>query len=206
MLWTHSRCRRASALPAPAHAAIRRMENRPGHGLASTAAARAMHHANAGARITRSWGRRCGDARSESAAAPASETSSVPGLPRERDPSTPHPISATRDPKRPTTTASVPPPSQEATRPGKPSVLAPGVLPAANPRADTKPARPAGPTRASDTAAATAQPAAAPPSARQSRRARSQTPSPTARWGLVAANARASQKPADADRSLRHAA
>src|SRR5580704_5787677 len=189
-----------------AHAAISRIVAGPGQGARSAAAARAAHHANAGARITRSWGSRCGEATRDSAAAPASEASSAPTLPRDRAPSTQHPPSAISDPAIPTAAGTAPLPSQEAAKPTMPSVLAPGVLPAANPSADTNPASPAGPTSVSDTATTTALPAAAPASARQSRRATSQTPSPIARWGLVAANASASQKPAAAGRSFRQAA
>ena len=192
--------------PRSAQAAITRIVASPGHSPASVAVARATHHAKAGARITMSWGRRCGDAASDRAAAPASDASSAPGRPRERAPSTPQPASAMSAPAMPMIIAALPLPAQEATKPGIPRVLAPGVLPAAKPRADTKPAMPPGPTSASDTAATSAHPAAAPPSARQSRRASSQMPSPIARCGLVAAKASASQNPAARGRSLRQAA
>src|SRR5579864_9417803 len=130
--------------PSIAHAAVSRIVSGPGQGARSAAAARAAHQANAGATITRSWGSRCGDATRDSAAAPASETSSAPMLPRDRAPSTPHPPSAISDPAIPTAAGTAPLPSQDATSPGMPSVLDPGVLPAAKPSAETNPASPAG--------------------------------------------------------------
>ena len=87
------------------------MVARPGQGAASAAAARAAHQANAGARITRSCGSRCGDATSDSAAAPGERD-----LERVRDCR----VTALRgraarrarasDPTTPATTATVPPP------------------------------------------------------------------------------------------------